>query len=141
MGFNVSKQDYSVSASQGYTFNLVLPDGQESDAKLTIIGDLSPEVQNYSKKKYNELNLKIKQAKGKQKEYDPSIEDMENDAVAGALVRLIGWEGFTEGEKDEPVKFSKEKAEEILRQHPWIREQIYREGADVSNFTPNPSKN
>lgn len=136
MSFNLDKQDYSKAASEGYTFNLTLPDGQESDVKLTVIGDLSPEVQNYSKKKYKELNLKIKQAEGKNKKYDPSLEELEDDAIAGAVVRLIGWEGFTEGKEDTPVKFSKEKAEEVLRQHPWIREQIYREASEVSNFTP-----
>lgn len=139
MSFNISKQDYSKSASLGFSFNLVLPDGQESDAKLTVIGDLSPEVQNYSKKKYKELNLKIKQAEGKNKKYDPSLEDLEDDAVAGALVRLVGWEGITETDakdKEVPVTFTKEKAEEILRQHPWIREQIYKESGEVSNFTP-----
>lgn len=138
MGFNIQTQDYSVAAQQGYSFNLILPDGTESDAKLTVIGDMSPEVQNYSKKMYKELNLKMKQAKGKGKEFDPTLEEMEDDAVRGALLRLVGWEGITEGEgKDEkPVKFSKEKAEEILRQHSWIREQIYKEAAEVSNFTP-----
>jgi len=140
MSFNIEKMDYSKSASDGYSFNLVLPDGQESDAKLTVIGNLSPEVQNFSKKKYKELNLKIKQAEGKNKKYDPSLEELEDDAIQGALVRLIGWEGFTEGDKDTPVKFSKEKAEEILRQHSWIREQIYKESEDTANFTPKTSK-
>ena len=141
MAFNLDKQNYSKSAGDGYTFNLVLPDGEESDAKLTVIGELSSEVQNYSKKKYKELNLKLKQAEGKNKKYSPSLEEMEDDAVEGALVRLVGWEGITEGDKDEPVKFSKEKAEEILRQHSWIREQIYKESYDVANFTPKSSKN
>lgn len=136
MSFNIEKMDYSKSASEGYSFNLVLPDGTESDAKLTVIGDMAPEVQNYSKKMYKELNLKMKQAKGKGKDFDPSLEELEDDAIQGALIRLIGWDGFTEGDKDTPVKFSKEKAEEILRQHSWIREQIYKEAAEVSNFTP-----
>ncbi len=140
MGFNLDKQNYTTAAEEGFTFNLSLPDGTESDAKLTVIGDLSATVQNFSKKKYKELSLKIKQAEGKQKKYDPTLEELEDDAIAGALVRLIGWDGITEGEKDTVVKFSKEKAEEILRQHPWIREQIYKESADVSNFTPKTSK-
>lgn len=144
MGFNVTTQNYSKAAQEGYTFNITLPDGQESDAKLTVIGDLSPEVQNYSKKKYKELTLKLKQAEDKNKKYEPSLEELEDEAIAGALLRLIGWDGFTETNdkgKEVPVPFSKEKAEEILREHSWLREQIYKEAGEVSNFTPKTCKN
>jgi hypothetical protein len=50
------------------------------------------------------------------------------------LVRLVGWEGITEDGKE--VKFSKEKAREILTAHSFIRDQIIAESQDVLNFQP-----
>lgn len=134
MSFDLSKQDYSKAAENGFTFELQLPDGTMSDAKLTIIGDLSATVQNYSKRKYKEIKSQIEAAKRRGKEWEPSLEDAEEEAVEGALVRLIGWDGITEDGKE--VKFSKEKATEVLKKHSWIREQIYEEAKNVQNFTP-----
>lgn len=134
MGFDLATQNYSTAAEQGFTFNLVLPDGTESDAKLTVIGDLSATVQNYSKRKYKEIKSQIDQAKRRGKEWEPSLEDAETEAIEGCLVRLIGWEGFTDNGKK--VEFSKEKATEVLQQHPWIRELIYEASREVLNFTP-----
>jgi hypothetical protein len=138
MSFDIVKQDYSKSAEAGYSFDLLLPDGTDADAKLTILGDLSPTVQNFVKKKYKEMKAQMDAAKRRNKEWDPTLEEIEQDAVEGALVRLIGWDGITESGKK--VEFSKDKAREILTQHPWIREQIYDESKNVLNFTPNLSK-
>lgn len=140
MAFDIVTQNYSTAAEEGFTFDVVLPDGTVDDeAKLTVIGDLSATVQNYSKKKYKEIKSQVEAAKRRNKEWDPSLEEAEEEAVQGALVRLIGWEGITE--KGKKVDFSKEKAAEILRQHSWIREQIYEEARNVANFTPKQSKN
>lgn len=139
MAFDLQTMDYSKAAEVGFTFELQLPDGTVSDAKLTIIGDLSATVQNYSKRKYKEIKSQIEAAKRRGKEWEPSLDDAEDEAIEGCLVRLIGWEGFTEGGKK--VEFSKEKAKEVLKKHSWIREQIYKEASEVLNFTPRPSKN
>lgn len=138
MAFDIITQNYSSAAEAGYSFDLLLPDGTDADAKLTILGDLSPTVQNFVKKKYKEMKAQMDTAKRRNKEWDPTLEEIEQDAVEGALVRLIGWDGITESGKK--VEFSKEKAREILTQHPWIREQIYDESKNVLNFTPNLSK-
>lgn len=134
MAFDIKTQDYSKSAEQGFTFNIILPDGTESDAKLTVIGDLSATVQNYAKRKYKEIKSQIEAAKRRGKEWEPTLDEAEDESVEGALVRLIGWEGFEE--EGEEVKFSKEKAAEVLKQHSWLREQIYTEAKNTANFTP-----
>lgn len=139
MAFDILNQDYSKSAEVGHSFELILPDGSVSDAKLTVIGDLSATVQNYVKRKYKEIKSQVDQAKRRGKEWEPTIEEATEDAIEGALVRLVGWEGFTENGKK--VEFSKEKAKEVLTQHSWIREQIYEESKNVVNFTPKTSKN
>lgn len=139
MGFDIVKQDYSASSEAGFTFNLVLPDGTESDATLTILGDLSSTVKNYGKKKYKEITQQSKAAKSRGKEWEPTLDEAEEMAIEAALIRLIGWNGFEEEGKKVP--FSKEKAAEVLKQHSWIRDIIMTEAANVSNFTPKTSKN
>lgn len=138
MAFDLQTQDYSVAAEQGFTFELTLPDGTVSDAKLTILGDLSPTVKNYGKRKYKEFKSQQEAAKRRGKEWDISIDDAEEEAIEATLVRLIGWENFTENGK--VVVFSKEKAEEVLRKHSWIRDLIIEEAKNVANFTPKALK-
>ncbi len=135
MSFDLVKQDFSKSSEQGFTFELNLPTGEPSGAKLTVRGDMSPTVKTYSRRKFAEFQQKQVIAKRKGKDADDmSLEEAEELAVESALVRLMGWEGITENGK--PVEFSKEKAEEILKAHPWIREAIVQEASDVTNFRP-----
>ncbi len=139
MAFDLKNNNYSVAAALGYTFNLELPTGEVSDATLTVIGDLSKEVRDYSKRKYQEYQNKINIAKKRGKEVeDITLEEAEEMAVESALVRLTDWSGFTEGGKK--VEFSKEKAKEILKEHSWIRDQIMLKSSDVVNFRPKDAK-
>lgn len=132
--FDLSKQDFSKAAELGYTFELVLPTGVSSGAKLTIIGDMSATVKNYARRKFQELQQRQMIAKRKGKEDEIDLDEAESMAVEASLVRLIGWEGITENGK--AVEFSKDKAREVLTAHAWIREQIMREAGDVTNFQP-----
>lgn len=133
MAFDLVKDDFSKAAELGYTFELKLPTGAPSGAKLTVIGEMSKAVRDYSRKKFAEWQQKQAIAKRKGKEVeDLSLEEAEELAVEAALVRLIGWEGITENGKE--VAFSKEKAAEVLRAHSWIRDAIMQESADVTNF-------
>lgn len=135
MSFDLVKQDYSKAAENGYTFELNLPTGAPSGAKLTVIGDMSPTVKAYSRRKFAEFQQKQTIAKRKNKDADEmSLDEAEDLAVESALVRLIGWDGIKENGKDVP--FSKEKAEEVLKNHPWIREAIVQEASDILNFPP-----
>jgi len=136
--FDVKAQDFSKAAAEGYTFELELPTGAPSGAFLTIIGDMSPEVKTFSKRKFKEYQMQQEQAKRRGKEYQLSLDDAEEANIEAALVRLIDWKGITEDGKE--IKFSKEKAEEILRQHGWIRDAIIEEAKNVANFTPKPMK-
>lgn len=138
MAFDIVYDDYAKAGENGFTFNLILPDGNESDAKLTIIGDMSPEVQNYAKQKYREYKTKTEAAKRRGKEWDLTLEEVEEDSVEACLVRLVSWEGFTENGK--VLEFSKDKAAEILKTHAWIRKQILSESENVLNFTPTKKK-
>jgi hypothetical protein len=135
MSFDLVKQDFSKSAEGGYTFELMLPTGAPSGAKLTVIGDMSPTVKAYSRRRFAEFQQKQTIAKRKGKDLDDmSLDEAEEYAVEAALVRLVGWEGITAEGKD--VVFTKEKAKEVLTAHSWIRDAIVQEASDVTNFCP-----
>lgn len=134
MAFDIFTQDFTKAAEIHFEFELKLPTGAGSGAKLQVIGGQSATVRNYNKRKFQEYHQKQQIAKRKGREEELSLEDAELLAVEQALVRLVGWSGVTE--KGKEVVFSKEKAAEILKQHDWIREQIIQESDDILNFTP-----
>ncbi len=134
MAFDVKLMDFSVAAELGYEFELKLPTGSGSGAYLTVIGAQSPAVKQYSKRKFQEYQQRQQIAKRKGKEEDISLDEAEELSIESALVRLVDWKGITEEGKE--VKFSKDKAREILKQHSWIREQIMEESDFVGNFVP-----
>ena len=134
MGFDIVKDDFSKAAEVGYTFELKLPTGAGSGAFLTILGDNAPVVKQFGRRKFQEWQQRQATAKRKGKEEEFSLDEAEETAVESALVRLVGWKGITEDGKE--VKFSKEKAREILTQHSFIREAIVEEAADITNFRP-----
>ena len=133
--FDLQKQDFSKAAEAGYTFELKLPTGASSGAKLTILGSMSPTVKLYSKRKFQEYQQRQAIAKRKGKEVDDmDLDEAEELAVESTLVKLINWSGITENGIEVP--FSKEKAKEVLTQHAWIREAIITESEDVTSFVP-----
>lgn len=135
MSFDIVKQDFSKSAEAGHTFELNLPTGEPSGAKLTILGDMSPTVKQYSRRKFAEFQQKQAIAKRKGKDADDmTLQEAEELSVESSLVRLVDWNGITEDGK--VVAFSKEKAEAVLTAHSWIREAIVQEASDVTNFRP-----
>ena len=135
MAFDLIKQDFNKAAEAGFTFELKLPTGEASGAKLTVLGDMSPTVKQYSRKKFSEYQMKQSLAKRKGRDLDEmSLDEAEELAVEAAMVRLVNWKGVQEAGVDVP--FSKEKAKEVLTQHGWIREAVMAEAADLTNFQP-----
>lgn len=138
MAFDIVQQDYSKAAQNGYEFELLFPDGKRSDAFLTVVGDMAPEVQNYIKRVVNDRLRKERLPKKTGREEIPTVEGFQEDNVEAALVRLVSWKGIKENGKDVP--FSKDKAREIMTAHNWIATQIMEASSEVSNFTPKPTK-
>lgn len=133
--FDIKLQDFSKSAELGYTFSLKLPTGADSGAKLTVIGDMSPTVKAYGRKLFQEYQQKQATARRKGRPEDEiDLDEAEERAVESALVRLVDWQGITED--GEEVPFSKAKAASVLKQHPWIRDAVMQEAADINNFRP-----
>ena len=138
MAFDIQKVNFSQAAEAGYTFSLKLPTGADSGAKLTILGDMSPAVKLYQRKKGQEYLQRQAMLKRKGKEDEIDLDNLEEQSMDACLVRLIGWEGVEENGK--AVAFSKEAAREKLLALEWVREQILTEAADVANFTPKALK-
>ena len=135
MSFDLNKDNFSTAAEQGVELELILPTGAGSGAYLTIIGDNSKTVKAYSRKKFQEYQMKVQIAKRKGKEPEElTLEEAEELAVEAAAVRVIGWKGITEDGKE--VKFSKEKLNEVLSVHQWIREFVMQESSNIFHFVP-----
>lgn len=136
MSFDLSKNNFAEAAEAGYEFELKLPGtGEGTGAFITIRGDQSKTVKAYARKKYAEFKLKEQQAKRRGKEADDmTLDEAEELAIESAIVRVISWKGIAEDGKD--VLFSKENAERIFKEHPWIREAVTEEAGQLLNFRP-----
>lgn len=129
---DLSKNDPSKIADVGYEFNVILPDGTETDAKITVRGSNSPAVKTFSRKVQAELKVREQAAKRKGKEDDMNMDEAEEMLSRAAAVRVIGWKGIAEEGKEIP--FSKDEAERILLKYPFIREQVLEESNSILNF-------
>lgn len=122
------------SAETGFEFELLLPESKDKTGGfITVRGSQSPTVRNYSKRKWQEYNVKVQQAKRRGKDVeDMTLDEAEDLAVENAINRIISWRGIGEDGKELP--FTKENAEQVLRKHTWIREQIMEESDNLLNF-------
>jgi hypothetical protein len=132
--FDLSVNDFGKIAESGYEFEVTVPGtGEGTGAFITVRGEQSPTVKAFGRKKFQELQMKQQQAKRRGKEYDLDLEEAEDMAVDAAVVRVISWKGF--GEEGKELPFTKENAERIFKQHPWLREQVMEHSGDLVNFT------
>lgn len=134
MSLDLAKTNLADAADAGYEFEIKLPgSGDPTGAFITVRGEMSKVVKNYSRQKFREFQLKEQQAKRRGKEsQEMTLEEAEDLAIETTLVRVIDWRGITENGKDVP--FTKENAERIFREHSWIREQVMEESSQLLNF-------
>lgn len=132
---DLSKNNFAEAAESGYEFELKLPTGELTGAFVTIRGDQSKTVKAYQRKKFNDYKAKEQAAKRRGKDPEEiTLDEAEELAVESAIVRIIDWRGITDG--GEEVKFTKENAQNILKEHTWIRDQISEEASLLNNFRP-----
>lgn len=65
--------------------------------KIRIRGDKSKTVAAFDRKRINELQQKERVLKGKNKELTFTTDELEKMAVEAAAVRVISWQGISEG--------------------------------------------
>lgn len=132
---DLSKNNFSEIAEAGYEFQLRLPTEELTDAFITVRGDHSKTVKAFNRKKFTEMQQKQRSNKRRGRDDDDfTIEEGEDLAVESAIVRIISWRNISEGGKE--IAFNKENADRILREHPWIRDQVMKEAGEVLNFRP-----
>ena len=134
MTFDLAKHNYTEIAEAGYEFELKLPGtGEGTGAFITVRGDQSRTVKAFGRKKYSEFKLREQQAKRRGKDVeDMTLEEAEELSVESAVVRIISWKNITEAGKEVP--FTKENAERILKEYPFIKDQILEEAGNLLNF-------
>lgn len=133
MALDLNITNIAAQAESGYEFELLHPaTGDGTGGFITVRGDKSRLVQNHARKVVTEMQKREKVAKGKNKDIDLSFDELEDMAVDRAIVRIISWRGIQEDGKDVP--FTRENAERILKDHPWIRESVMEESETLLNF-------
>ena len=133
MALDLTITNIAAFAEAGYEFELLHPaTGEGTGGFLVVRGEKSKIVQNHARKVVTEMQKREKVAKGKNKEVELTIEELEDMAVDRAVVRIISWRGIQEDGQDIP--FTRENAEKILKDHPWIREAVMEESENLLNF-------
>ena len=133
MPLNLSVLNVSEVSESGIDIELVHPaTGEGLDAWVRVRGKDSRTVQNHARKVVNDMQKREKIAKGKNKDADMSIEELEMLAVERAVIRIISWRGIEED--GQPVPFTVENATRILKDNPWIREQVLENSDDLTGF-------
>ena len=133
MALNLSVLNVSEVSESGIEIEFVHPaTGEGLDAWVRVRGKDSRTVQNHARKVVNDMQKREKIAKGKNKDADMSIEELEMLAVERAVVRIISWRGIEED--GQPVPFTVENATRVLKDNPWIREQVLENSDDLTGF-------
>lgn len=130
---DLSRQDPAKSAEVGFEFNVVLPDGTETDATIKVRGKNSKVVQAFSRKLLQEMNQadQVKRRRGKGDE-PMTPEEAEEISCRVSANRIISWSGL--GKDGVELKFDADTAEQVMKDYPFLREQIMFESDNLLNF-------
>lgn len=122
-----------VQADDGYDLVLQHPiNGEDLDGVIRVRGDKSRAVQQFSRKRITEMQKRERMLKGKGKDENLTIEELEAMAVESAIVRVISWKNI---KKDgEELPFTKENAEVVFKEYDWIRQQVMEASEELKNF-------
>ena len=122
-----------IQADDGFDLVLQHPiTGDDLDGVIRVRGDKSRAVQQFSRKRITEMQKRERIQKGKGKDTDLTIEELEAMAVESAIVRVISWKNI---KKDgEELPFTKENAEVMFKEYDWIRQQVMEASEELKNF-------
>ena len=130
---DLSVTNPSKAAEEGYEFNIVLPDGTETEATIKVRGNASPKVREYGRRTFREMQVREQAAlrRGKPVE-QPTLEELEEKAAESASIRVISWDKL--GEDGKLIPFTEENAKALFKKYPFIRDQVIEESDNVHNF-------
>lgn len=134
----MTQTNLAAMSEQGFEFEVEIPEVREKTGWfITVRGDQSKKVLDFSRRKYNERQTRELQAKRRGKDPEQlSLDDAEDLLAESAAIRIIGWKGLTEGEGDQvkDVPFTPDGAVTIMKSLPWVRDQVLAEAAALANF-------
>ena len=120
-------------AAVGYALELVHPaTGDKLGGVITVRGDESKEVQNYNRKRFQELQKRDRMNKSKNTDY--TLAEIEDISIESAIVRCMGWKNIKKDGIE--LEFNKENAEMVFRDYQWIRNQVMEAAQDLTLFLP-----
>lgn len=126
------KSDPAKVAEAGFEFNVVLPDGTETDGLIKVRGKNSKKVQTFSRALAQELTMRSEANIRRGKKNDLTIDESEELACRVAANRIISWKGIAKDGVE--IAFSEDVAEGILKEYPFLREQVMEESDNLMNF-------
>ena len=132
----LSKLNLGAAADEGYDLVLQHPiNGDDLDGVIRVRGDKSRQIQAFSRKRVNELQRRERMLKGKGKDENLSIEELEAMHIESGIARVISWKN---NKKDgEELPFTKENAETVFKDYPWILEQVLEASSNLNLFRLN----
>ena len=128
------KNNFSQSSEIGYEFAVLTAWGEKTDFFIKVRGEQSKLVRDFSKRQYNENQMKERAAKARGKVYDMDIEDAETSLLDSCFTRIISWKGLTDNGVAVPL--TKENSDKLLRGNDHIQTQILEESRLTENFRP-----
>ena len=132
---DLNSLDLSKDAEAGYELTLVHPvSGDDLDGVIRVRGDKSKAIQAFSRKRVNELQRRERMQKGKGKDTDLSIEELEQMHIESGIARVISWKNIKKDGQELP--FTKENATQVFKDYDWIRAQIMEASEELLNFQP-----
>lgn len=120
-----------------YTFKLVLPNGEITDADITVRSDSHPKVKDTARKLFleGEQRRAVQKRRGKKSDDAITEEDLEYIEEVGlkrAVSRVESVKGLTELGKE--VGSDEQLIAAVLKKYDWIADQVGAAAQDAANF-------
>lgn len=145
--FDFAALDIATAADRPYEFELVFPpthplEGQGLGVFVSVIGAESAEFQRFIRSEADKAREEAWRKRRQSKAEPPMpIEEEEAKIIEAIAYAVKGWRTVIDG-KSEPVIYEGGKAIEFshaaavawMRKYPFVRDQINRATADLSNF-------
>lgn len=119
----------AVSESEaGFELAMKGTDGTDTGIKFKVLGRHSDAVQTWGKKLFQKMQREERMAKGRNKEPELDIEELKEQNIESAAIRVIGWVNVKQ-------EFSKDLLKQVLRKNPHFIDQITEASNDDALFT------
>lgn len=145
--FDFSALDIASAADQPHEFELVFPpthpnEGEGIGVFVSVIGAESATFQRFIREEANRMQDEQWRKRRTNKPEPPmSIEEQETKITEAIAHAVTGWRTVIDGKSEpviydagNPIEFSRPACVQWLLKYSWVRDQINKATADLSNF-------